>query len=92
MPIGDDGLDGVERAVLAPLDAQGRRTGGPGVAIECDTIVLGVGTVPVIELTDAIGCRNAFLPERGGHVPITDANGLTSVPGVYAVRSPTRPG
>ncbi len=78
-----EGQDGVQRAILAPLDHQGRR--GPAITIECDTIVLGVGTVPVIELTDAIGCRSAFLPERGGHVPLTDATHLTSVPGVYAV-------
>ena len=79
-----EGVEEVERALLISLDAQGRRIPGSDVLIACDTIVLGVGTVPVIELTDAIGCRNAFVPERGGHVPVTDDHQHTSVAGVYA--------
>ena len=79
-----EGRDAVEAAVLAGLDADGRRVAGQAVVLACDTVVLGVGTVPVIELTDAIGCRSVFLPERGGHVPIIDAAQATSVPGIYA--------
>ena len=60
-------------AVLAPLDDAGRPIAAAATAaVACDTIVLGVGVVPVIELTDAIGCRNVFDPARGGHVPVTD--------------------
>ncbi len=81
----EGGPNGVEAAILARLDDTGRPIAGSTVRIECDTIVLGVGVVPVVELTDAIGCRNAFASARGGHVPVTDASHLTSVPGVYAV-------
>ena len=81
----EGGVDGVEAAVLVRLDESGRPIGGSAVRIACDTIVLGVGFVPVIELTDAIGCRTVFAPERGGHVPVTDAAHATTVPGVYAV-------
>ena len=81
----EGGPDGVAAAVLVRLDEVGRPIAGSTTRIECDTIVLGVGVVPVIELTDAIGCRTSFVPERGGHVPATDASHATSVPGVYAV-------
>ncbi len=81
----EGGPDGVEAAVLVRLDEAGRPVPGAALRIECDTIVLGVGIVPVIELTDAVGCRTAFVPKRGGHVPVTDAAHATSVPGVYAV-------
>ena len=79
------GEAGVTGAVLARLDEGGARIAGDPVAIECDTIVLGIGAVPVIELLDAIGCRSVFSPARGGHVPETDASHMTSLPGVYAV-------
>jgi hypothetical protein len=80
-----EGVDGVASATLAALDEAGRRIVGATETIACDTIVLGIGTVPVIELLDAIGCRTAYVPERGGHVPLTDAAGMTSLPSVYAV-------
>ena len=81
----EGGPAGVEAAVLVRLDDAGRPIPGSALSVACDTIVLGVGVVPVVELTDAIGCRNVFAPERGGHVPVTDAAHLTTVPGVYAV-------
>ena len=77
--------DGVTGAALARLDDDGRRVAGDPVTIECDTVVLGVGAVPVIELLDAVGCRSAFSPAHGGHVPETNGAQMTSVPGVYAV-------
>ncbi len=77
--------DGVAGAALARLDGDGRRIAGDAMTIDCDTVVLGIGAVPVIELLDAIGCRSAFSPARGGHVPVTDAAQMTSLPGVYAV-------
>lgn len=79
------GADGVTGAALARLDGDGRRVAGDPVTVECDTIVLGIGAVPVIELLDAIGCRSAFSPARGGHVPDTNAAQMTTVPGIYAV-------
>ncbi len=77
--------DGVTGATLVRLDDSGARIGASATTVECDTIVLGIGAVPVIELLDAIGCRPAFSPERGGHVPMVDAALMTSLPGIYAV-------
>ena len=79
----EGGADGVTAARLAPLDDAGRRQGEK--RIECDTIVLGIGAVPVIELLDAAGCRSAWVPARGGHAPIVDAAQMTTVPGIYSV-------
>jgi thioredoxin reductase len=81
----EGGADGVTGATLAKLDDDGTRIAADAVTMACDTIVLGIGAVPVIELLDAIGCRSAFSPVRGGHVPVTDASQMTSLPGIYAV-------
>ena len=80
-----EGREEVAAARLVALDPAGHRLPASLHPVECDTIVLGVGTVPVVELLDALGCRTAFLPERGGHVPLLDTAGQTTVPGVYAV-------
>lgn len=79
----EGGADGVTAARLVPLDDAGRRQGEK--RIECDTIVLGIGTVPVIELLDAAGCRSAWFPAHGGHAPIVDAAQMTSIRGIYSV-------
>ncbi len=77
--------DGVTGAGLVRLDDSGQRIAGAATMVRCDTVVLGIGAVPVIELLDAIGCRSAFSPACGGHVPVVDAAQMTSLPGVYAV-------
>jgi thioredoxin reductase len=80
------GRDAVEAVVLSAVDRDGAAI--PGAAerrIPCDAVLLGIGAVPVIELLDALGCRVAFHPERGGYVPILDGTHRSSVPGVWAV-------
>jgi thioredoxin reductase len=81
----EGGADGVTACRLVQLDPDGRRIPASTISLACDTIVLGIGSVPVIELLDAIGCRSVFAPERGGHVPLLDAALMTTVPGIYAV-------
>lgn len=58
----ESGIDGVERAILRS-----------GAEIECDTICLGIGLVPAIELVDAMGAKRTLDPVRGGYVPAPDA-------------------
>jgi NADPH-dependent 2,4-dienoyl-CoA reductase/sulfur reductase-like enzyme len=77
----EGGRDGVCAVVVAPIGA----ASGRERRIDCDAVLLGVGTVPVIELVDALGCRIDWVPERGGHVPVVDGAQRTSVAGVYAV-------
>jgi hypothetical protein len=79
-----EGRDGVEAVTTVAIDDAGRHKPGTGQLIACDTVILGVGAVPVIELLDAAGCRTHFDFDRGGTVPLLDPAGRTSVPGVFA--------
>ena len=69
----EGGADGVQALVVAGPDGAERR-------IECDTVLLGIAAVPVIELLDSLGCKIVFDPARGGHVPALDAGGRTALP------------
>lgn len=52
--------------------------------IACDTVLLGVGAVPMIDLLHAAGARCGFDGARGGFVPLLDAGLQTSLPGIRA--------
>ena len=58
---------------------------GVEIHIECDTVVLGIAAIPVIELLDAAGCRTVFDGARGGFVPVLDSVFRTSIPALQAV-------
>jgi thioredoxin reductase len=55
------------------------------IRIDCDAVLLGLGTVPVIELLDAAGCQTQFDAGRGGVVPVLDGAQRTSIAGISAV-------
>lgn len=74
----------VESASVSAVDAQGRAF-GPERSLACDGIVLAVGATPVVDLLDALGCRIAFQPERGGYAPLVDRDQRTSLRNVFAV-------
>lgn len=59
--------------------------GGSSFDIACDTVILGVGVVPVIELLDVLGCEIVTDYHRGGHVPRLVDGQQTSIPSVFAV-------
>lgn len=80
----EGGLDGIKAVAVAPIGAAGVPVRSEERHIECDAILLGVATVPVIELLDALGCRTAYQAERGGHVPLLDQAQRTSAPTIYA--------
>ena len=69
-------LEGVRIAPLAD----------PGAAfdIACDTVVCAVDLVPNVEMFDLLGCAIIWRAQVGGFVPSIDADGRTSVPGIYA--------
>lgn len=78
------------KQVLGKAEVEGVRLvrvdeAGSECEVACDTVVCAIGAVPNVELMDVLGCRMAFDPVRGGHVPVLDAGGCTSVPSVYAV-------
>jgi thioredoxin reductase len=69
------GLAGTEVESVALAD---------GTAIRCDTVVQAIDVIPVVEMFDLLGCATAFDGTRGGFVPVTDAQGRCSRPGIYA--------
>ena len=80
--VGD--AQGVAAVRLARVDLQGYRVCEPLERIECDTVVLGVGAVPAVELLEATGCAMSFQVARGGHVAVIDGSQRTSLPFVCA--------
>jgi thioredoxin reductase len=75
----------VESAAIVRLDETGKPAAGPRTVLDCDTIVLAVGTVPNVELLDSLGCRMQFEPLCGGWVPSRGSETLTSIRNVYAI-------
>jgi thioredoxin reductase len=75
--------DEAHEIVLTGLNGAMRPT-GPTRTIECDTVVLAVGQMPMVELAYLTGCKLTFQPEAGGWVPELNEGLETSVPGVYA--------
>ncbi len=73
------GPDGVTVLVLTSVAGDGERR-----TIDCDTVCLAVGAVPVIELLDVLGAKRTMDSARGGHVPVLGNNGATSLPHVFA--------
>jgi len=57
------GLDGVKAVQLSD-----------GETLACDTIVLAIGLVPMIELQDAVGAARTYDPKRGGHIAAGDGS------------------
>lgn len=76
----ESGADGVAAARLRPLDP-----GGQERTVECDSILIGVRAVPVVDLLASAGCRIKFDAARGGHIPEVDGNFETSIAGIFAV-------
>ncbi|CAN7712243.1 FAD-dependent oxidoreductase [Caballeronia sp. LjRoot34] len=74
----------VEAVTLAAVDADGRHRKDELKRLACDTVLLGIATVPAIELLEAAGCDTAFIAERGGHVARVDEAQRTSLPFILA--------
>jgi hypothetical protein len=78
------GIDGVEAiAVVAVGDAGAARPASERT-IACDTVCLAIGAVPNVELMAVLGCKLEASGERGGYVPVLDAELRSSVPSVFA--------
>jgi thioredoxin reductase len=74
---------GVTSIKIVEVHEGGRHLAGRAQMLTCDTVLLGIGAVPTIELVEACGCAVSFQAERGGHVPRIDASQRTSLPYVY---------
>jgi thioredoxin reductase len=78
-----EGVEAVERVITAECGADGRMVAGTEQTEACDTLCVGYGFIPSVQLTRLIGCEHRFDAQRGGWVPTHDADMQTSVPGVF---------
>ncbi len=78
------GTDSLEGVTIVQVDSSFKPIPGTEEDIPCDTLCLAVGLAPLTELCWQAGCDMAFIRELSGHVPLTDENLETTVPGVYA--------
>jgi hypothetical protein len=78
------GAPRVEGCTVAPIDASGRPDARAATRFDVDTVCVGYGFLPANEIARGLGCRHS-VDSRGQLATIVDADGLTTVPGVYAV-------
>ncbi|MDP3320763.1 MAG: FAD/NAD(P)-binding oxidoreductase, partial [Bosea sp. (in: a-proteobacteria)] len=79
------GEEACEAVTVAPVDAEGRLTGGLSRVFEADALAIGHGLVPGSEIPKLLRAAHRFAPEAGGWTPERDAFGRCSVAGLYAV-------
>lgn len=75
----------VEEAVIAKVNRDWRPKAHTRCTIKVDTICLGYGFIPSVEITRLAGCEHRYELHLGGWFPVRRENMETSVPGVYAV-------
>jgi NAD(P)H-nitrite reductase large subunit len=75
----------VQEALVTQVDENWRPRPGKERVFAVDTVCLGYGFVPSIELTRLAGCNHRYEPLLGGWVPERDLRMETTVRGVYAV-------
>ena len=80
---------GDERALrtisVAPCNRDGEPDRKYARTIGTDTLAIGYGFVPRVELAQLAGCEMEYRDDLGGWIPSTDADGESSVPGVWVV-------
>lgn len=71
----------VTGAVIAEVDSHFKPIQGTEQRLDVDTICIAVGLSPMSQLMDMVGCQ---MTERGGTVPVLNAWGETTLPGIFA--------
>lgn len=79
------GPDACERVTVAPVDDEGRLTGGPTRTFDADALAIGQGLIPGAEITRLLRAHHTFDRNAGGWTPSRDAFGRCSIDGLYAV-------
>lgn len=77
------GEEEVREVLVAPIDRMGRPDRTRTRAIAADTLVVGFGLTPSVELTRLLGCEHRWDPLRGGWLPVRSVDLETTVPGVF---------
>src|SRR5205807_9911819 len=77
------GVDELSAVTVARVGRSWRPVPGTSRRISCDTLAVGYGCTPQVELGLALGCASRL--DRDGSVVLTvDDRQATSVPGVFA--------
>lgn len=77
-----EGKAAVSSVVISRIDDRGGPT-GPAVHIAADALAVGSGLVPNTEITRLLGAAHVFDRNTDAWTAVTDANGQTSVAGLY---------
>jgi NADPH-dependent 2,4-dienoyl-CoA reductase/sulfur reductase-like enzyme len=72
----------LRQVTVRPCDADWRPRGGAPWTVEIDTLCVGYGFVPRIQLAQLAGCRLRYAEELGGWVPEVDEDLQTTVAGI----------
>jgi glycine/D-amino acid oxidase-like deaminating enzyme/bacterioferritin-associated ferredoxin len=81
-----DGDDRLRRVTFAPTNAHGEPDLERARHVDADNLCLGYGFIPSTELARALGCAHEFVDLHLGYLQTTTtSDGLTSVPGVFAI-------
>ena len=78
---GETELNAVEHA---PVDAEWFPDKKRVETEQVDTLLVGYGFVPRVQLAQMAGCRLELRPDVGGWIPVRDRNLATSVAGIFA--------
>jgi NAD(P)H-nitrite reductase large subunit len=75
----------VEEAVVAEVDRNWRPKPGTYRTLKVDTLCVGYGFIPSVELTRLAECEHRYEPLLGGWIPIRNDHMETTARDVYAV-------
>jgi len=73
----------VEHVQIVALDDKWQEVPGTERVFDIDTLCLAVGLNPMTELVWMAGCKFAYIPSFGGHVPLHNEDMETTVEGIY---------
>jgi len=77
---GDECLEGI---TFAEIDKDRQPVAGSEKELKVDVLCIAVGLTPLIEILFQAGCKMAFIPELGGHVPLRSDTLETSVSNIF---------
>ena len=77
------GAERVEQAVIVEVDDHFAPIPGTEEVVDCDTIAIGAGLKPVVELAAMYGCEMYYNAIQGGWVPVHNRSMETTMEGIY---------
>lgn len=79
-----EGTDHVTGVTIAEVDSHFQFIPGTEKHFDVDTVCVAVGLSPMSQLLKMAGCEMDNSGKGGGQIPVVDAAGQTSVPGIFA--------